>query len=116
MTIFVKDLISTLTKPYGNTDKPHKMTSKEIELIQKLICWDCEWDIVKQNVSSEFYFCTSADETIIGPFIYIYSDEDSLPFYLDVAKKTIGEDKMMIVRNQYNDSPIVVYTLELTDE
>lgn len=91
------------------------MTSKEIELIQKLIGWS-DWDIVKENVSSDVYFCTAVDETIIGPFIYIYSDEDSLPFYRDVAKKTIGEDKMMIVRNQYNDSPIVVYMLENTDE
>ena len=91
------------------------MTSKEIELIQKLIGWS-DWDIVKENVSSDVYFSTAVDETIRGPFIYIYSDEDSLPFYLDVAKKTIGEDKMMIVRNQYNDSPIVVYMLENTDE
>ena len=91
------------------------MTSKEIELIQKLIGWS-DWDIVKENVSSDVYFSTEVDETIIGPFIYIYSDEDSLPFYCEVAKKTIGEDKMMIVRNQYNDSPIVIYTLEITDE
>lgn len=91
------------------------MTSKEIELIQKLIGWT-DWDIVKENVSSDVYFSTAVDETIIGPFIYIYSDEDSLPFFWDVARKTIGEDKMMIVRNQYNDSPIVVYMLENTDE
>ena len=91
------------------------MTSKEIELIQKLIGWT-DWDIVKENVSSDFYFCTSADETIIGPFIYVYTDEEGLPYYEDVARKTIGEDNMMIIRNKYNESPIVVYMLENTDE
>lgn len=91
------------------------MTSKEIELIQKLIGWT-DWDIVKENVSSDLYFSTAVDETIIGPFIYIYSNEDSLPFYWNVARKTIGEENMKVIRNQYNDSPIVVYMLKKTDE
>lgn len=92
------------------------MTSKEIELIQKLIGWAEDWDIVKENVSSELFFCTSADETIIGPFIYVYTDEEGLPYYEDIARKTIGEENMIIVRDQYNDGPIVVYMLENTDE
>lgn len=92
------------------------MTSKEIMLIQKLICWDCEWDIVTKNVSSEYYFCTSVEETIIGPFIYVYTHEEGLHYYEDVARKTIGVENMIIVRNQYNDGPIVVYMLENTDE
>lgn len=91
------------------------MTTKEIELIQKLIGWT-DWDIVKENVSSESYFCTSADETIIGPFIYVYTSEEGLPYYEDVARKTIGEENMMIIRNPYNDGPIVVYMLENTYE
>ena len=91
------------------------MTSKEIELIQKLIGWS-DWDIVKKNVSSDVYFCTAVDETIIGPFIYVYTDEEGIPYYEDVARKTIGEENMIIIRNQYNDGPIVVYTLETTDE
>lgn len=91
------------------------MTSKEIELIQKLIGWT-DWDIVKENQSSELFFCTPVDETIIGPFIYIYTDEEGLPYFTDVARKTIGEENMIIVRNKYNDGPIVVYTLENTDE
>lgn len=91
------------------------MTTKEIELIQKLIGWT-DWVIVKENVSSELYFGTSADETIIGPFIYVYTDEEGLPYYEDVARKTIGEENMKIIRNQYNDGPIVVYMLEKTDE
>lgn len=91
------------------------MTSKEIELIQKLIGWT-DWDIVKENQSSELFFATPVDETIKGPFIYVYTEEEGLPYYEYVARKTIGKDKMMIVRNQYNDSPIVVYMLEKTDE
>lgn len=91
------------------------MTSKEIKLIQKLI-GRTDWDIVKENVSSDEYFGTAVDETIIGPFIYIYSDEDSLPFFWDVAQKTIGEENMMIVRNKYDGTPVVIYMLENTDE
>lgn len=91
------------------------MTSKEIDLILKLNGWT-EWYIVKENQSSELFFCTSADETIIGPFIYVYTDEEGLPYYEDVARKTIGEENMKIIRNQYNDGPIVVYMLENTDE
>ena len=91
------------------------MTSKEIELILKLNGWT-EWYIVKENQSSELFFCTSADETIIGPFIYVYTDEEGIPYYEDVARKTIGEENMIIIRNQYNDGPIVVYMLENTDE
>lgn len=91
------------------------MTSKEIDLILKLN--GCtEWYIVKENQSSELFFCTSADETIIGPFIYVYTDEEGIPYYEDVARKTIGEENMKIIRNQYNDGPIVVYMLENTDE
>lgn len=90
------------------------MTSKEIELIQKLKEWS-DWDIVKENVSSELFFCTPVDETIIGPFIYVYTEEEGLPYYENVARKTIGEENMMIIRNKYNE-PIVVYTLENTDE
>lgn len=90
------------------------MTSKEIELIQKLKEWS-DWDIVKDNVSSELFFCTPVDETIIGPFIYVYTEEEGLPYYENVARKTIGEENMMIIRNKYNE-PIVVYTLENTDE
>lgn len=92
------------------------MTSKEIELIQKLIGWAEDWDIVKENVSSELFFCTPADETIIGPFIYVYTDEEGLPYYEDIARKTIGEENMIIIRDQYNEGPIVVYMLENTDE
>lgn len=92
------------------------MTTKEIELIQKLIGWAEDWDIVKENVSSELFFCTPVDETIIGPFIYVYTDEEGLPYYEDVARKTIGEENMIIIRDQYNDGPIVVYMLEKTDE
>lgn len=91
------------------------MTTKEIELILKLNGWT-EWYIVKENQSSELFFCTSADETIIGPFIYVYTDEEGIPYYEDVARKTIGEENMKIIRNQYNDGPIVVYMLENTDE
>ena len=91
------------------------MTSKEIDLILKLNGWT-EWYIVKENQSSELFFCTSADETIIGPFIYVYTDEEGLPYYEDVARKTIGEENMKIIRNPYNESPIVVYMLENTDE
>ena len=91
------------------------MTSKEIDLILKLNGWT-EWYIVKENQSSELFFCTSADETIIGPFIYVYTDEEGIPYYEDVARKTIGEENMIIIRNQYNDGPIVVYMLENTDE
>ena len=91
------------------------MTSKEIDLILKLNGWT-EWYIVKENQSSELFFCTSADETIIGPFIYVYTDEEGIPYYEDVARKTIGEENMKIIRNQYNDGPIVVYMLENTDE
>lgn len=91
------------------------MTTKEIELILKLNGWT-EWYIVKENQSSELFFCTSADETIIGPFIYVYTDEEGIPYYEDVARKTIGEENMIIIRNQYNDGPIVVYMLENTDE
>lgn len=91
------------------------MTSKEIELILKLNGWT-EWYIVKEDQSSELFFCTSADETIIGPFIYVYTDEEGIPYYEDVARKTIGEENMIIIRNQYNDGPIVVYMLEKTDE
>lgn len=91
------------------------MTSKEIELIQKLVgCTD--WDIVKENQSSELFFGTSVDETIIGPFIYVYTDEEELIYYENVARKTIGEENMMIIRSQFNDGPIVVYMLEKTDE
>lgn len=91
------------------------MTSKEIDLIQKLVgCTD--WDIVKENQSSELFFGTSVDETIIGPFIYVYTDEDELTYYENVARKTIGEENMMIIRDKYNESPIVVYMLEKTDE
>lgn len=92
------------------------MTTKEIELIHKLIGWTDDWDIVKENVSSESFFCTSADETIIGPFIYAYTDEEGIPYYEDIARKTIGEENMIIIRDQYNDGPIVVYMLENTDE
>lgn len=91
------------------------MTTKEIELILKLNGWT-EWYIVKEDQSSELFFCTSADETIIGPFIYVYTDEEGLPYYEDVARKTIGEENMKIIRDQYNESPIVVYMLENTDE
>lgn len=91
------------------------MTSKEIELILKLNEWT-EWYIVKEYQSSELFFCTSADETIIGPFIYVYTDEEGISYYEDVARKTIGEENMKIIRNQYNDGPIVVYMLENTDE
>ena len=91
------------------------MTTKEIELILKLNGWT-EWYIVKENQSSELFFGTSADETIIGPFIYVYTDEEGIPYYEDVARKTIGEENMIIIRNQYNDGPIVVYMLENTDE
>lgn len=91
------------------------MTSKEIDLILKLNGWT-EWYIVKENQSSELFFCTSADETIIGPFIYVYTDEEGISYYEDVARKTIGEENMKIIRNQYNDGPIVVYMLENTDE
>lgn len=91
------------------------MTSKEIDLIQKLI-GSTDWYIVKENQTSELFFCTSADETIIGPFIYAYTDEEGLPYYEDVARKTIGEENMMIIRNKYNESPIVVYMLKNTDE
>lgn len=91
------------------------MTSKEIELILKLNSWT-EWYIAKEDQPSELFFCTSADETIIGPFIYVYTDEEGIPYYEDVARKTIGEENMKIIRNQYNDSPIVVYMLEKTDE
>lgn len=91
------------------------MTTKEIELILKLNGWT-EWYIVKENQSSELFFCTSADETIIGPFIYVYTDEEGIPYYEDVARKTIGEENMIIIRDQYNDGPIVVYMLENTDE
>ena len=91
------------------------MTTKEIELILKLNGWT-EWYIVKENQSSELFFCTSADETIIGPFIYVYTDEEGIPYYEDVARKTIGEENMKIIRDQYNDGPIVVYMLENTDE
>ena len=91
------------------------MTTKEIELILKLNGWT-EWYIVKANQSSESFFCTSVDETIIGPFIYVYTDEEGIPYYEDVARKTIGEENMIIIRNQYNDGPIVVYMLENTDE
>lgn len=91
------------------------MTSKEIELILKLNGWT-EWDIVKENQSSELFFATSVDETIPGPFIYIYTDEEGLPYYEDVARKTIGEENMIIVRSQFNEGPIVVYMLENTDE
>ena len=86
------------------------MTSKEIELIQKLNGWT-EWYIVKANQSSESFFCTSVDETIIGPFIYVYTDEEGIPYYEDVARKTIGEENMKIIRNPYNEGPIVVYIL-----
>lgn len=91
------------------------MTSKEIELIQKLIGWT-DWYIVKNNQSSELFFCTSEDETIIGPFIYVYTSEEGIPYYKYVARKTIGEENMKIIRNPYNDGPIVVYMLENTDE
>lgn len=91
------------------------MTTKEIELILKLNSWT-EWYIVKEDQSSELFFSTSADETIIGPFIYVYTDEDGISYYEDVARKTIGEENMKIIRNPYNDGPIVVYMLENTDE
>ena len=91
------------------------MTTKEIELILKLNGWT-EWYIVKENQSSELFFVTAADETITGPFIYVYTDEEGIPYYEDVARKTIGEENMIIIRNQYNDGPIVVYMLENTDE
>lgn len=91
------------------------MTSKEIELILKLNSWT-EWYIVKEDQSSELFFCTSADETIIGPFIYVYTDEEGISYYEDVARKTIGEENMKIIKNPYNDGPIVVYMLENTDE
>lgn len=90
------------------------MTTKEIELILKLKEWS-DWDIVKENVTSELYFGTAVDETIIGPFIYVYTEEEGLPYYENVARKTIGEENMMIIRNKYNE-PIVVYMLENTDE
>ena len=91
------------------------MTSKEIDLIQKLI-GSTDWYIVKENQTSALFFCTSADETIIGPFIYAYTDEEGLPYYEDIARKTIGEENMKIIRNRYNDGPIVVYMLKNTYE
>ena len=117
MTIFVTDLISTLTKPYGSTDKPHKMTSKEIELIERLIGMT-DWNIVRIDVDSCLYFGTTIEESesIKGPFIYLYTQKDELPYFRSVARKTIGIDKMKILKCAYDENPIVVYMLENTDE
>lgn len=93
------------------------MTSKEIELIQNLIGWT-DWNIVRIDVDSCLYFGTTIEESesIKGPFIYIYTQEDELPYYRGVARKTIGIDKMKILKSAYDGTPIVIYMLEKTDE
>lgn len=93
------------------------MTSKEIELIERLIGMT-DWNIVKIDVESCLYFGTTIEEneSIKGPFIYLYTQEDELPYFRCVARKTIGIDKMKILKCAYDENPIVIYMLENTDE
>lgn len=93
------------------------MTTKEIELIERLIGMT-DWNIVRIDVESCLYFGTTIEEneSIKGPFIYLYTQDDEIPYFKCVARKTIGEENMKIIRAQDNESPIVVYMLENTDE
>lgn len=97
------------------------MTSKEIQLIDKLNYENREWQIMPAvEIETELFFGAKRNEIIEGPIIYCYIEKDMVMTYERIAKETVGSENFKIIdidrEETINIYTIAIYIIKETEE